>query len=286
MQHDMNLEGACVAPSDSRPRRKIQVEDSLTGKFVRRWNFLCRYLRARSQFDTFRRFQPILDRHFDHEWLAGTAVRLRFLHGKEDREICVPWSGGKYLFRLRWLPWREEGSTANWSEPVTITVFKKGKDGGPRETVRYMSLFIKDRILHITQLQGVPLIEMPKGLRDWAERFVKATMEFAQQENFRAILLARAESLYSYHHPYIRRFLPPEVQERDLKRIRANVELHHNQTAITLGFKPADDWYQWLNPAYQGTAATTLPAVEPVPAPITAAQPVPAAIAQPTAEQV
>ena len=66
-------------------------------------------------------------------------MRLRFLHGKEDREICIRWSGGKYLFRFRWLPWREEGSTANWSDPVTVTVFKKGKDGGPRETVRYMS---------------------------------------------------------------------------------------------------------------------------------------------------
>jgi len=255
MHHDLNFDGTCAVPSVSQPRRKLHVENSLPGKIVRRWSFFVRYLRARAHFDVVRRFQPILDRSFQHEWLAGTAVKLRFLPGKEQREVQISWPGDKYLLRFRYLPWREEFSLANWGAPITATVFKKGKDGGRPETVRYMSMFIKDNIIHIAQLQGIPLIEMPKGLRDWAERFVKATMEFAQQENFRGIWIARAESLYSYHHPYIRRFLSPEVQERDLKRIRSNIEIHHNQTAIDLGLHPAEDWFEWTNPAYKPVGA-------------------------------
>jgi hypothetical protein len=216
-----------------------------------------------------KRFGPILQRSFQHEWLAGTAVRLRFLPGKEQRQVQIGWPGDKYLLRLRYLPWREEFSLANWSDPITATVFKKGKEGGKPETVRYMSMFLSDNVLNITQLQGVPLIEMPKGLRDWAERFVKAAMEYAQQENFRGVKVARADSLYSYHHPYIRQFMSAEVQERDLKRIRSNIELHHNQTAIALGFREEEDWFEWTNPAFSavGKNEAPVPAVQMEPEP-------------------
>jgi hypothetical protein len=149
------------------------------------------------------------------------------------------------------MPWREEGCPANWNQPVTVTVYKHGKDGGRRQTVRYMTLFIQDNVLHIMQLQGVFMIEMPKGLRDWAERFVQATMEFARSENFRGVRIARAESMYSYHHPTVRHFLPPEVQEREIKRIRSNMETYHNDTANRLGFRPEEDWFIWQNPEYQ-----------------------------------
>jgi len=110
-----------------------------------------------------------------------------------------------------------------------------------------MSFFIKDDIVQITQLQGVPLIEMPKGLRDWAERFMKAAMEFARAENFRAVWVLHAEAVYSYHHPYLRSHLVPEVREREVKRIRANIELHHNVTASGLGFAFEDIWFKWQN---------------------------------------
>ena len=248
------VETTCVLPSVLHQPRKPQVDDSLAGKLLRRWNFCFRYVRARAQADVIRRFPPIVERFFDHEWLAGARGRLRFIPGSEERELRIPWpwrGGGKYLLRLRWMPWREEGCSASWSAPVTVTLFKKGKDGGKPAAVRYMSLFIKDDILHIAQLQGVLLVEMPKGLRDWAERFVQATMEFARDENFRGVWVARAESLYSYHHPTIRWFLPPEDRERELKRIRAHMKIHHNETAGNLGFLPEEDWFKWQNPNYK-----------------------------------
>jgi hypothetical protein len=179
-------------------------------------------------------------------------VRLRFLPAKEERELRIPWPGDRYLLRLRWMPWREEGGAANWGAPIAVSVYKKGKDGGKPVTVRYMSFFIKDDLVHIAQLQGVMLIEMPKGLRDWAERFVKATVEFAKQENLRGVCVQRAESMYSYHNPTIRWFLPPEVRERETKRIRENMEIHHNETATDLGFVPGEDWFEWQNPDYKG----------------------------------
>jgi len=80
---------------------------------------------------------------------------LRFLPG-EEREVRVPWPGGKYLLRFRWMPWRDQGSLANWSAPVTVGVYKKGKDGGPPEIVRYMSLFIRRGIIHIGSSRASP----------------------------------------------------------------------------------------------------------------------------------
>ena len=240
-----------LAPPASIKRGLTQTEKSLPGKLLRRWNFFSRYVLARAQLDVIRHFQPTVERFFQHEWLAGTSVRLRFLPGGEDPEFWIPWPEGRYLLRLRWMPWREEGSTANWSAPVTVSVYKKGKDGGRPELVRYMSLFIRSGIVHIMQLQGVPLIEMPKGLRDWAERLVRATMEFARQQNFRGVCVARADSLYSYHNPHVRSSLPPDVRERQEKRIRTNMEVHHNQTAIELGFLPDEDWFRWQNPDYK-----------------------------------
>ena len=243
-------DAASPAPPASIKRGKTQTQESLPGRLLRRWNFFSRYVLARAQLDVIRRFQPTVERFFEHEWLAGASVRLRFLPGGEDPEFWIPWPEGKYVLRLRWMPWREEGSSANWSAPVTVSVYKNGKDGGRPEIVRYMSLFIRRGIVHIVQLQGVPLIEMPKGLRDWAERFVKATMEFARQQNYHGVCVARADSLYSYHHPTVR-FLPPEIRQREAKRIRTNMELHHNQTAIDLGFLPDEDWFKWQNPDYR-----------------------------------
>src|SRR4051812_17138098 len=213
-----------VIPSGSPRRRNHEIEDSVSAKLIRRWNHCVRYALARAQRDVIRRFEPFVQRCFEHEWLAGARVSLRFIPGREERELRIPWAGEKYLLRLRWLPWREEHCSARWSAPVTVMVFKHGKSGGKPETVRYMSLFIEDGILHVVQLQGVALIEMPKGLRDWAERFVGATMEFARVANFRGVWVARAESLYSYHNPWVRPHSAPEARERERERIRANLE--------------------------------------------------------------
>lgn len=251
MQQEVELNASSdILPAEAQ-RRKIHLQKSLPGKLVRRWNSCTRYFGALAQRDLLRRFTPVLDRHFEHEWLAGTSVQLRFLPGQEDRELHIPWLGGKWLLRFRYLPWREECCYANWNAPITVSVYKKGKDGGKPCTVRYMSMFIKDRIFHIPQLQGIPLIEMPKGLRDWAERFVRATMDLARQENFRGVRVARAEAVYSYHYPSLPGSLPPNAREREEKRIRSNIEIHHNGTATALGFRPMEEWFEWENPDYQ-----------------------------------
>jgi hypothetical protein len=153
--------------------RRLQIENSLRGKVVRRWMFLYRSMVARAHSDTIQRLEPLLEQSFKHEWVADVRLSLRFLPGAEDRELKVPWAGNKYLLRLRLLPWRKQACPAHWNAPVTVTVSKTNPGDTPK-TVRYMSLFIRGDALHIVQLQGVPLVEMPKGLRDWAERFVRA----------------------------------------------------------------------------------------------------------------
>ncbi len=240
-----------VAPPAA--RRRLQTENSLAGKVYRRWKFTWHYLLARSQWKMLQRFEPIVAQCFQHEWLAGANVALRLLPGDEDREIVVPWPGDgkKYLFRLRPLPWRKQQSPAKWAAPITVTIFKHGKSSGPPETVRYMSCYLHNRVMQIVQLQGVPLIEMPKGLRDWAERFVKAAMEFARQENLSAVWIARAESLYSYEHPGLWPHLAPELRQREIQRIRDHIESHHNQTARNLDFQLDGDWFKWANPDFK-----------------------------------
>jgi hypothetical protein len=114
-----------------------------------------------------------------------------------------------------------------------------------------MSLFLRGDVIHIVQLQGVPLIEMPKGLRDWAERFVRGCMEFARRENFRAVRLARADSLYSYYNPSIRWYFTPKERAQALKKIREGLEKHHDETARTLNFTPETDWFIWENPDFR-----------------------------------
>jgi len=230
--------------------RKLRIENSLQGKILRRWTFLYRFMVARARSDTIRRLEPLLEHFFEHEWVAGVSVRLRFFPGAEDRELRIPWPGNKFLLRLRLLPWREQECPARWGAPITVTVSKKGQEGAPK-TVRFMSLFIGGDVIHIVQLQGVSLIEMPKGLRDWAERCVRACMEFARQENFRAVRLARSDSLYSYHNPLIRWYLSQAERTQAMKQIRARLEKHHDETARTLGFTPEIDWFRWENPDFR-----------------------------------
>ncbi len=100
------------------------------------------------------------------------------------------------------------------------------------------------------QLQGAPSIHTPKSLSDWAERFVKVCMEFARQENFRMVSLARANSLYSYHNPETRGSLTPTERELALKSIRASFEKHYDETGRNLGFVSGAYWLSWKNPDF------------------------------------
>jgi hypothetical protein len=114
-----------------------------------------------------------------------------------------------------------------------------------------MSLFLRGDQLHIVQLQGASSIGMPKNLADWAERFVKACMEFARRENLRTVWLAKADSLYSYHNPDTRWYLPPAERMQSLTTIRAGFEKHYDETGRALGFVPGINWFSWDNPDFR-----------------------------------
>jgi hypothetical protein len=230
--------------------RRLLIDDSLQGKIVRRWLFLYRFVQAKRHVGAIVRLESILEKFFDDEWIAEVNVAFRFLPGAEDREISVPWTRDKHLLRLRLLPWRKQGCTAHWDAPVTVTIAKKNRDEQPK-TVRYMSFFMQGDRIFIVQLQGAPSIHTPKGLTDWAERFVKGCMEFARQENFRMVNLARANSLYSYHNPETRSSLTPAERELALKSIRASFEKHYDETGKNLGFVPGAYWLSWINPDFR-----------------------------------
>jgi hypothetical protein len=239
-------------PTQSNPvrMRRLLIDDSLHGKILRRWLFLYRFVQAKRHAEAINRLEPILERFFDDEWIAGVSVAFRFLPGAEDREISVRWTRNKHLLRFRWLPWRKQGCTAHWDAPVTVSIAKKSRGEEPK-TVRYMSFFLQGNRIYIVQLQGAPSIHTPKGLTDWAERFVKGCMEFARQENFRMVNLARANSLYSYHNPETRSSLTPAERELAIKSIRASFEKHYDETGRNLGFVPGAYWLSWKNPDFR-----------------------------------
>jgi hypothetical protein len=243
----------------------MQSEDSRTdignswpSKWRRRWRFYIRYYRAKTRWSTFRRLGPLIKKQFEshnangrNDWISHVVVRLRALPGIEDRELHVPWPGDRSLLRLRIFPWREQGCSAYWGSPVTVLVFKKGKDGGRPVAVRYMSLFVEDDVIHIAQLQGARKIEMPPGLRDWAERLLQACMEFAREENFRGVRVGLAQSQHSFHHPYVQPFLPPEERTKEADRIRERMRTHLDGSAQALGWPLEGQWFEWDNPHYR-----------------------------------
>jgi hypothetical protein len=148
---------------------------------------------------------------------------------------------------------REEGCRANWSSPVIVLVFKKGKDGGKPVPVRYMSFFVEDDMICVAQLQGIAKIEMPPGLKDWAERMLRACMEFAQEENFRGVSVASAQSQYSFHHPYVHPWYTTDERGRETDRIRERMQAHHNGSARALGWPLEGAWFKWNNPNYRAS---------------------------------
>jgi hypothetical protein len=238
--------------------RNFAIENSWLGTWFRRRQFYVRYYRARTRWSTLQRLEPMLNKHFKshkendkNDWIAGVTVRLRALSGWEDREFLIRWPGDKFLLRLRFFPWREQECRANWSSPVTVLVFKKGKDGGRPVAVRFMSLFVEDDMIHVAQLQGIYKIEMPPGLKDWAERMLRACMEFAQEENFRGVSVALPQSQFSFHHPYVHPWLTADERRREADRIRERMQTHHGGSARALGWPLEGAWFRWNNPNYR-----------------------------------
>src|SRR5262249_56394825 len=91
--------------------------------------------------------------------------------------------------------------TASWyikrDAPIGVLVFKKRR--GKRKPAFGMSLYIAENTICIQQLQGYSWVDLPDK---WSASFVAACMEFARQENLRAVQVPMAHTLYSYRHPY------------------------------------------------------------------------------------
>jgi hypothetical protein len=91
-----------------------------------------------------------------------------------------------------------------------------------------------DDMICVAQLQRMPKMEMPPGLKDWAERMLQARMEFAERENFRGVSVALAQSKFSFHHPYVHPWLTADERAREADRVRERMQAHHNGSARAL----------------------------------------------------
>ena len=167
---------------------------------------------------------PIVSRNFTHQWICATELKISLFR---TSKITTRW----YV---------------QWDAPIGVLVLKKRK--GKRKPAFGMSLYIAKDTICVQQLQGYSWIDHPGK---WSASFVKACMEFARQENFRAVQVPMARTLYSYRHPYLRApsFLPLD-RERELQKIRTKMESLYDAAALELGFVATGDWYQWNNPYY------------------------------------
>ena len=205
----------------------LPVDRSLKARFQRRLKFFLQYLRAIVGAKKIKRLLPVVEAHFAHVWVADVQLQLRFLAGQEKQE-----------------------HSTHWDAPITVTIFRK-KKVLPRPAL-CMSVSLQGNSLYVRQLQGVPRIDIPKDLRNWSERFVKACKVFAGQENFREVRVPKASSLYSYRSPSLRQQnLTEEVRRQTLSRIREKIRLHYDQTAIAEGFVCDGDWFVWKNPNFR-----------------------------------
>jgi hypothetical protein len=111
----------------------------------------------------------------------------------------------------------------HWDAPIAISVFRNKR--GKRRVAFCFSIYIVGGNLHIKQIQGIFGTDIPSELRAWPKIFIETCRTFACQETLREVRVARADSLYSYHTPSLRRDLLPDARQRSLERIRKNMTL-------------------------------------------------------------
>jgi hypothetical protein len=196
---------------------------------LRRGQFLVYSLVATGRSKTISNFLPIAKRAFDHPWIVGFELKIRFFPGNEK---------DPYRFKQ------------HWDAPIGVTVFKKrsGKKRPFQVPAFYMSFYLIGGVVHIRQLQGVSGTDLPKDLRAWPEIFVKACKDFVRQERQNGVWIPRAESLHGYHAPWTWPYLSPTEREVAESRIRFSMRARYDQTARNLGFEIDGDWYKWQNP--------------------------------------
>jgi hypothetical protein len=167
---------------------------------------------------------PIVSRHFAHRWIGATELNISLFR---TNKITTKW----YV---------------QWDAPINVLVLKKRK--GKRKPAFGMSLYIDKNSICVQQLQGYSWVDLPDK---WSASFIKACVEFARQENLRAVRVPMAHSLYSYRHPYLHApsSLPLD-RANELQEIRTKMESLYDAAALELGFVAIGDWYQWNNPCF------------------------------------
>jgi hypothetical protein len=211
---------------------RLELDRSILGTLYRRTHFLVQYIYARVQSKTVARLLPIVKKSFDHPWVAEVDLRVQFWPGRER-----VWLWFKRNFSER---------PMTWDAPITVSVFRK-KRGKKRLALCFSVSLIRDT-LNIRQIQGVSGTDVPNELREWPKVFMEACRTFARQEALKGVSVPRADSLYSYHAPYLNPDLLPHSRENALRQIRKNMELLYDANALELGFVSDGVWFKWLNP--------------------------------------
>jgi hypothetical protein len=201
----------------------------------RRILFFCRYLSAKAHSKTIVDLLPIVESSFDHPWVAGVEMEIRFWPGRETR------------FERWWRTYKSlPKQSMSWDAPVAISVLRKRK--GKKRQALCLSMYVSGGTLYIGQLQGVLGTDPPDELRPWAKIFIGACRTFVRQKRMREVRIPRANSLYSYRNPHVSPNLLPDARINILRRIRRDMELLYDANALDLGFVPDGEWFSWKNP--------------------------------------
>jgi hypothetical protein len=171
---------------------------------------------------------PIVERCFEHKWVASVELRLRPFAGRDTV------LGEKVPERPMHL-----------DAPVTVMVLRKSK--GRKRQAFCMSFYVWGNIIYVVQLQGVRGQDVPVELRSWPAFFVKSLQQLACNEKFEEICVAKARTLGSYRYPDAKG-TARETIEQVVARIHKNMRSHYDGTARALGFIERRRWWVWRTP--------------------------------------
>jgi hypothetical protein len=201
----------------------------------RRGQFLIRYVSAKRRQSVVHKLVPILERFFDHAWVAGVELKIRAMPGNES-------SFARFWRIYQSLP----AQLMHWDAPITISIYRKQR--GKLRQALCMSLYISEDMLYIAQMQGVAKTDVPAELRAWPKIFIDCCKTFARQEGFRGVGIPKAGTLYSYQRPFIRKDLSSDARVRALQRIRRDMATIYDSNALDLGFNAEGGYWVWSTP--------------------------------------
>jgi len=179
---------------------------------------------------------PIVERSFEHKWVASVELKLR--QSPNDTVL------GKKVPERR----------IHLDAPVTVMVLRRGR--GRKRQALCMSFYVMGNTIYVVQLQGVRGQDVPVELRSWPVLFVESLQKFACNEKFKKICIAKARTLGSYRYPDVKG-TARETTEQVVARIRKNMQSRYDGTARTLGFIERRRWWIWRTHLHAGLAQKT-----------------------------